>query len=99
MKQVTLRLRDGRVEVLEVPPPSPSPDSVLVDVRASVLSVGTERSKVAAGRASMVGKVRARPDQARQVIDKARRDGSARRLTRYGHGSISRRHLVTRPRA
>ena len=42
--------------------------------RAS-LSVGTERSKVEAGRDRLVGKARARPDQARQVLDKARRDG------------------------
>jgi predicted dehydrogenase/threonine dehydrogenase-like Zn-dependent dehydrogenase len=75
MKQVSLRLRDGRVDVLDVPPPSPTPDCVLVDVRASVLSVGTERSKVEAGRESLVGKARARPDQARQVLEKARRDG------------------------
>lgn len=75
MKQVALRLRDGRVDVLEVPPPSLAPECVLVDVRTSVLSVGTERSKIAAGRESLVGKARARPDQARQVLDKARRDG------------------------
>jgi polar amino acid transport system substrate-binding protein len=75
MKQVALRLRDGRVEVHDVPRPSPGPDSVLIDVRASVLSVGTERSKVQAGRESLIGKARARPDQARQVIDKARQDG------------------------
>ena len=75
MKQVALRLRDGRVDVLDVPPPSLAPECVLVDVRASVLSVGTERSKIDAGRESLVGKARARPDQARQVLDKARRDG------------------------
>jgi predicted dehydrogenase len=75
MKQVTLRLRDGRVDVAEVPAPALAPDGVLIDVRASVLSVGTERSKVEAGRESLIGKARARPDQARQVIDKARRDG------------------------
>ena len=75
MRQVSLRLRDGTVEVVEVPPPSLTPDGVLVDVRASVLSVGTERSKVLAGKESLIGKARARPDQARQVIEKARRDG------------------------
>jgi predicted dehydrogenase/threonine dehydrogenase-like Zn-dependent dehydrogenase len=75
VKQVALRLRDGRVEILEVPPPSPTPECVLVDVRASVLSVGTERSKIEAGREGLIGKARARPDQARAVIEKARRDG------------------------
>lgn len=46
-----------------------------MDVRASVLSVGTERTKIAAGRNSLIGKARARPDQVRQVVEKARRDG------------------------
>ena len=40
-----VRLRDGSVDVLDVPPPGLTPDGVVVDVRASVLSVGTERSK------------------------------------------------------
>ncbi len=48
---------------------------MLIDVRASLLSVGTERSKVQAGRESLIGKARARPDQARQVIEKARQEG------------------------
>jgi predicted dehydrogenase/threonine dehydrogenase-like Zn-dependent dehydrogenase len=75
MKQVALRLRDGRVDVLDVPRPSLTPDGVLIDVRASLLSVGTERSKVQAGRENLIGKARARPDQARQVIEKARQEG------------------------
>src|ERR1022692_515837 len=75
MKQVSLRLRDGRIDVLDVPPPTLTPDGVLIDVRASLLSVGTEKSKVQAGRENLIGKARARPDQARQVIEKARQDG------------------------
>ncbi len=75
MKQVSLRLRDGRVDVLDVPRPSLTPDGVVIDVRASLLSVGTERSKVQAGRENLIGKARARPDQARQVIEKARQEG------------------------
>ncbi len=75
MKQVALRLRDGRVEVLDVPRPSLTADGVLIDVRASLLSAGTERSKVQAGRENLIGKARARPDQARQVIEKARQEG------------------------
>jgi predicted dehydrogenase/threonine dehydrogenase-like Zn-dependent dehydrogenase len=75
MKQVVQRLRDGRVEVVDVPPPQLSAAGVLVDVRASLLSAGTERAKVEAGRRSLIGKARSRPDQVQQVIDKARRDG------------------------
>ncbi len=75
LKQVTHRLRDGRIEVLDVPRPELRPEGVLVDVRASLVSAGTERRTVETGRKSLLAKARARPDQARLVFDKARRDG------------------------
>jgi predicted dehydrogenase/threonine dehydrogenase-like Zn-dependent dehydrogenase len=75
MKQVTQRLRDGRIEVLDVPPPALTPETVLIDVRASLMSVGTERTKVETAQRNLLGKARARPDQVRQVIEKAQRDG------------------------
>ena len=75
MRQVTQRLRNGQVQIAEVPTPTVTLDSVLVDVRASLVSAGTERSTVEAARQNLIGKARARPDQARQVLDKARRDG------------------------
>ena len=68
-------MRDGRVEVLDVPAPALTPDGVLVDVRASLLSAGTERTKIQTGRQSLVGKARSRPDQVQQVLEKAQRDG------------------------
>lgn len=75
MKQVTQRLRDGAIQVLEVPPPSISRGMVLIDVRASLLSAGTERTKVATARKNLVGKALSRPDDVRRVLEKARRDG------------------------
>ncbi len=75
MKQVTQRMRDGSISVIDVPNPTVLPHGVLVDVRASLLSAGTERSKVKTGRQSLIGKARARPDQVRQVMEKAQRDG------------------------
>lgn len=75
MKQVTQRLRDGSIDVIDVPVPEIGPGEVLVDVRASVISAGTERTKVVTGRKSLVGKARSRPDQVKQVVEKARRDG------------------------
>ena len=80
LKEVTQRLRDGRISVIDVPLPTVLPHGVLIDVRASLLSTGTERSKVEAGRKSLVGKARARPDQARQVMEKVRRDGTREAL-------------------
>ena len=75
MKQVTQRMRDGQVEVLDVPAPVLTPNGVLVDVRASLLSAGTERTKIQAGRKNLVQKARSRPDQVALVVEKARRDG------------------------
>jgi predicted dehydrogenase/threonine dehydrogenase-like Zn-dependent dehydrogenase len=75
MKQVTQRLRDGRIEVIDVPRPVVAAGGVLVDVRASLLSAGTERSTAQAARRNLIGKARARPEQARQVLEKARSDG------------------------
>src|SRR3954447_11209273 len=80
MKQVTLKLRDGTVEVLDTPLPAMSPEGVLVDIRASLLSAGTERTKVESGRQSLLAKARSRPEQVRQVVDKVRRDGVAEAL-------------------
>ena len=78
MKQVTQRLRNGRIELVEVPWPDLEPNSVIVDVRASVLSIGTEKAKVATGRSNLVQKARKRPDDVRKVLDKARSEGIAR---------------------
>jgi polar amino acid transport system substrate-binding protein len=80
MKQISQRLRNGRIDVVDVPIPEITPEGVLVSVRASLLSSGTERSKVEAGRASLIGKARARPEQVRQVVEKARRDGLSETL-------------------
>jgi predicted dehydrogenase/threonine dehydrogenase-like Zn-dependent dehydrogenase len=75
VKQVTQRLRDGSISVIDAPNPTVLPHGVLVDVRASLLSAGTERSKIKTGQQSLIGKARARPDQVKQVMEKAQRDG------------------------
>jgi predicted dehydrogenase/threonine dehydrogenase-like Zn-dependent dehydrogenase len=77
VKQVTQRLRDGRIEVADVPSPELRPEGVLVAVRSSLLSTGTERKKVETGKQSLIGKARSRPDDVRKVVEKARRDGLA----------------------
>jgi len=75
MKQVLQNMRDGKTVVSEVPAPSPQHGQALVKVAASLLSAGTERMLVEFGEKSLVGKARSRPDLARQVLDKMKREG------------------------
>jgi predicted dehydrogenase/threonine dehydrogenase-like Zn-dependent dehydrogenase len=75
MKQLAQRLKDGELRVVEVPVPALDDWKVLVRTEASLVSAGTERAKVEVGRESLLGKARRRPDQVRQVVDKARTDG------------------------
>ncbi len=75
MKQVLQNLRSGQTTVGEAPRPTPQAGEVLVRTAASLVSAGTERMLVEFAEKSLLGKVRARPDLARQVLDKARREG------------------------
>jgi predicted dehydrogenase len=74
MKQV-LQTRNGTTVVRDVPDPPCPPGSVLVRNAYSVISSGTERSRVELSKQSLLGKARARPDLVRQVVDKARAEG------------------------
>ena len=75
MKQVIQSPRTGKLAVREVPAPKVTAGHVLVRTRASLISAGTERMSVEFARKSLAGKAKARPDLARQVLAKARRDG------------------------
>lgn len=75
MKQVAQRPRDGRISVEDVPEPALRPGRVLVANRYSLISAGTERSKVELGEKSLLQKARARPDLVRKVVDRARGEG------------------------
>ena len=75
MKQVTQRPRDGLVSVVDVPLPALKPGYALVATRFSLISAGTERSKVELGGKSLLRKARTRPDLVRKVVDRARVEG------------------------
>jgi threonine dehydrogenase-like Zn-dependent dehydrogenase len=75
MKQVLQNLRDGETKVVDVPIPAVKPGMALVRTSASLVSAGTERMLVEFAGKSLVGKARSRPELARQVVDKARREG------------------------
>ena len=67
--------QDGRIELQEVPVPTPPPGGVLVRVAHSVISLGTEKMKVEQAKMNLFQKAKARPDQVRKVLETARNLG------------------------
>jgi predicted dehydrogenase/NADPH:quinone reductase-like Zn-dependent oxidoreductase len=75
MRQVIQSYRTGEVSVSQTPAPACGPRGVLVQNRASLISLGTERTAIELGKKSLLGKARARPDLVKRALEKARRDG------------------------
>jgi predicted dehydrogenase len=75
VKQVVQDLQSGEIRVEDVPAPLLAGGRVLVSTRASLLSAGTERSKVETAQKSLLGKAKARPDLVKQVLGKVKSDG------------------------
>ncbi len=74
MKQV-LQNSSGSTFVRDVPAPACQPTGVLVRNEFSVISSGTERSRVEASQKSLVSRAIEQPDLALKVVDRARREG------------------------
>jgi threonine dehydrogenase-like Zn-dependent dehydrogenase len=75
MKQLTQKLKDGKMEVLEVPAPTLSDGMVTVRNHYSLISAGTEGSTVSAARKSLIGKAKERPQQVKQAVNLLKQQG------------------------
>lgn len=75
MKQLFQNLANGEVQLIEVPAPASSSDSVVTRTSLSLVSVGTEKTLMDFGRAGWLDKARQQPDKVRMVLDKIRSDG------------------------
>ena len=75
MKQLLQNVRNGRLQVAEVPVPQVGANRILVRTEASLISAGTERMVAQLARKGLLGKARARPDLVKRVLTKLRRDG------------------------
>ncbi|HYN08798.1 MAG TPA: bi-domain-containing oxidoreductase [Vicinamibacterales bacterium] len=75
MKAVTQNLKTGTLLVQEVPSPILRPDGLLVRVRRSLISLGTERAVIALANKGPLGKAKDRPDLFRKVLNKAKQEG------------------------
>jgi predicted dehydrogenase len=75
VKQIRQYLRNGALDMSEVPLPHVRSGEVLIRSHFSFVSVGTEKMKVTQARMNLVDKARERPDQVKQVLNTLREQG------------------------
>ena len=70
MKQLTQTLKDGTMEISNVPIPYLLPNYILVKNHFSVISAGTEGKTVSDARKGYLAKAKSRQKEVKQVIEK-----------------------------
>ena len=75
VKQLTQKLKDGNLKIVEVNWPLLGAGQILVQNHFSVISAGTESSTVNTARKSLVGKAKERPQQVQQVVQTLQAQG------------------------
>lgn len=75
MKQIIQSYKTGEMKLEEVPLPTVSNGTVLIETRASVISAGTEKMIVELAKMSLLGKAKARPDLVRKVLETVKKEG------------------------
>ena len=68
MRILGQKLMDGSVSVVEAPDPMLPEGFIRVRTLYSAISPGTEGGKVITGKKSLIGKARAKPQQAMQAL-------------------------------
>lgn len=75
MEQLTQNLKDGYMQLLEVPFPALGKGQVMVRNHYSVISAGTEGKTVKDARLSYIGKAKSRQEEVKKVITAAKTHG------------------------
>lgn len=75
MKQVIHNLKNGLIEVADVPIPNPSQGSLLIKTSKTLVSSGTERMLIDFGKSNLIQKALAQPEKLKVVINKISTDG------------------------
>ena len=63
------------MKIIDAPVPALGPKNIIVRVHHSLISAGTEGSKVSMARKSYLGKAKEKPDQVKQVLDTLKKEG------------------------
>lgn len=73
MQQLTQNLKDGTMQLLEVPFPALTSGTVLVRNHFSLISAGTEGKSVKDARLGYIAKARARKEEVKRYCKRSRR--------------------------
>jgi hypothetical protein len=73
MKQIVIK--KGNPVVVDVPPPSAVPGFILVEIRASCVSPGTEMAGIEASGKTLLQRILAQPDKAKAALGQMRSQG------------------------
>lgn len=82
MKIALQRLKDGDVKSFDLPAPTCGEGEVLVATEYSVISTGTELSRLLAAKSSLLGKALRRPEELKKVITAIKRKGLGTTFTK-----------------
>lgn len=75
MKQIIQNYKNGNMNVEEVPGPLLKPGCLLIQNKCSLISTGTERSKIELASKNILAKAKSRPDQVNMVINNLKQEG------------------------
>lgn len=75
MEQLTQKLKNGEMKILEVPFPALTEGNLLIRNHYSVISAGTESKTVKDARLGYIGKAKSRQKELKQVIDSIKTQG------------------------
>lgn len=75
MKQLFQNMKTGSTDLIECPYPQCKRTMVVIQSRASLISLGTERMLVEFGKSNIIQKARQQPERVMQVLDKVKTEG------------------------
>ncbi len=75
MAQAFQSLKNGYVNIEEIPMPNINDNEILIETTKTIISAGTERMLAEFGRSNWISKASQQPDKVKQVIAKARTNG------------------------
>jgi len=75
MKQILQNLKNGDIDVAEIPVPKVKMGHVLIRTTITLISLGTEKMLLDFGKSNYIDKARKQPDKVKQVINKVKTDG------------------------